>query len=309
MIIAISPGKVILLGEHGVVYGKPCISVAISLKVAVNVEEYFEYTVNGQPLDEKKHTYIKKAIETIWDGNPLALTTFSQIPSAGGLGSSAAITTASVAALLTLKNAFNKEEVARKSFEVEYEVQNGASPNDTSACSYGGGILTWAKEMPGALWDITRNGRTWHIYAVDVPDMTIVIGNTGIKSKTPLLLKKIRKCVDHSSFGAELLEEMEQIVVEGKRALQQRDFVRLGELMNENQRILHTLGASSKEIDRLLTVSLKAGAYGAKLTGAGGGGSMIALTDEPERVAEAIRRKRGRAYVVTVDKEGVKILK
>ena len=58
MIVAISPGKVILLGEHGVVYGKPCLTVAISLKAAVNVECSREYMVNDMPLDEKKHSYI-----------------------------------------------------------------------------------------------------------------------------------------------------------------------------------------------------------------------------------------------------------
>ncbi|RLF48308.1 MAG: mevalonate kinase [Thermoplasmata archaeon] len=309
MIVAISPGKVILLGEHGVVYGKPCLSMAISLKVAVNIEKNKEFTVNSLPLDERRHVYIKKAINKIWDGEPISITTFSQIPSASGLGSSAAITTACVAALLAMKGKFNLEDVAKKSFEVEYEVQGGASPNDTSVCTYGNAILTWEKKMPGYLWGTAKDGREWFVYPVKVHDMKVVIGHTGIKSKTPLLIKKIRKFVEYYSFGRELINEMESLVIEGKEALENRDFVKLGSIMNENHKILHTLGASSKEIEKLRLAALKAGAYGAKLTGAGGGGSIIAIGDNPEKIAEAIEKKRGKVYIVSTAKEGVKILK
>lgn len=309
MIVAMSPGKVILLGEHGVVYGKPCLTVAISLRVALNVEPGKEHTVNNQPLDQRRHSYIKLALDRLWNGKPLSMTSFSQIPSAGGLGSSAAITTACVAALLDMQGLFSKKEVAIKSFEIEYDVQNGASPNDTSACTFGGGILTWEKELPNSFLYASKGGRTWYVHKVNVTDMRIVIGNTGIKSKTPLLIKKIRKCIDHSSFGTDIINEMGGLVIEGKNALERRDFVTLGNIMNHNQKLLHTLGASSKEIDRLIQVAIKEGAYGAKLTGAGGGGSMIALTDEPERVAKAIHNKRGNAYIVSMDNEGVKVLK
>jgi mevalonate kinase len=199
--------------------------------------------------------------------------------------------------------------VAKKSFEVEYEVQGGASPNDTSVCTYGNAILTWEKKMPGYLWSTAKDGREWFVYPVKVHDMKIVVGHTGIKSKTPLLIKKIRRFVEYSSFGRELINEMESLVIEGKKALENKDFVKLGSIMNENHKILHTLGASSKEIEKLRLAALKAGAYGAKLTGAGGGGSIIAIADDVEKVAEAIEKKRGKAYIVSTAKEGVKILK
>jgi len=309
MIVAISPGKAILLGEHGVVYGKPCLSVAISLKAAVNVEDSNEYLVNNLPLDEKKHSYIKKAIDIVGIEKPVSLATFSQIPSASGLGSSAAITTACVASLLAMKDEYDREEVARKSFEVEYEVQKGASPNDTSVCTCGGGILTWEKEMPGYIWSMEKNGRKWFIYPVEARDIKLVIGHTGIKSKTPLLIKKVRKFVEHSSFGKELIDEMEILVIEGKEALEKNDLVKLGQIMNDNHKILHTMGASSKEIEKLRNAAMKAGAYGAKLTGAGGGGSIIAIADNVEKVAEAIEKKKGKVYIVSIAKEGVKIWK
>ena len=218
MTVAISPGKVILLGEHGVVYGKPALAMAISLKVAVDVEFSSSYTVNSRPLDEKKHTYIKKAIEKLWNGEPLSITTFSQIPSASGLGSSAAITTAIVAALLAMKNEFSKEKVARQSFEIEYEVQGMASPIDTSTCSYGNAVMVWKKEKEDHIWKISKNGNTWHIYPFEMPEMDIVIGVSNIKSKTPDIVKKVSKFVEHSSFAKDLLNEMELLVMEGIKA-------------------------------------------------------------------------------------------
>ena len=309
MIISISPGKIILLGEHGVVYGKPCLSLAISLKVAVNIEKSDAYTVNGKPMERRKHEYIMKAMEKTGIEEPIAVTTFSQIPSASGLGSSAAITTACVAALLAFKGEEGMEKIAKTGFEVEYEVQRGASPNDTSACTHGGAILTWSKEMEGYEWKIEKDGGRWYIYPVKAEEVQMVVGHTGIKSKTPILMKKIRRFVEYSSFGRELIDEMEHLVIEGKKALEKNDFVKLGEIMNENQKILHTLGASSKEIEKLINAALKAGAYGAKLTGAGGGGSIVAIADDVERVAEAIERKRGKSYIVSMAREGVKVWK
>jgi mevalonate kinase len=77
--------------------------------------------------------------------------------------------------------------------------------------------------------------------------------------------------------------------------------------MNEAQKNLHTLGASSDALEKLIAAARRAGAYGAKLTGAGGGGSIIALTDEPERVAIAIEKAGGRALVTSVSDDGVKM--
>ncbi|MBC7080869.1 MAG: mevalonate kinase [Thermoplasmatales archaeon] len=308
MVVAISPGKIILFGEHGVVYGKPCLSVAISLKVAISVEKSDSTKINDDPLNEKKHSYISKAIEKLWkEGGGVSISTFSQIPSASGLGSSAALTTACVASLLSMNGKFSLPEVARKSFEVEYDVQKIASPNDTSVCAKGGAIFVSNKRGDNFLWSIEKDGKEWYIHSVELPPMKFVIGNTGAKSKTPLVVKKVEKFVKQSSFAKELLEEMEDIVIEGKKALEKNDYVGLGEIMNKNQKILHTIGASSREIEKLIDITRKAGAYGAKLTGAGGGGSVIAISDEPEKIVKEMRSRDCDAFVVSVAKEGVKV--
>ncbi|MEM1514312.1 MAG: mevalonate kinase [Candidatus Thermoplasmatota archaeon] len=307
MAVAISPGKIILFGEHGVVYGKPCLSVAISLKVAVSIEESNSTRINNEPLDERKHAYISKAIEKLWKGGNVSISTFSQIPSASGLGSSSALTTACVASLLSMSKNFSISEVARKSFEIEYEVQKIASPNDTSICARGGAIFVSYKKEENFLWEIEKGERKWYIHSVSAPQMNFVIATTGIKSKTPLLIRKVEKFVKQSSFAKELMEELEGIVTEGKKALEKNDRVKLGELMDKNQKILHTMGASSKEIEKLIYAAKLAGAYGAKLTGAGGGGSIIAICDEPEKIVRDIKKRGGNAFVVSVEMEGVKV--
>ncbi len=309
MTVAISPGKIILLGEHGVVYGKPALAMAISLKVAVDVEIASQYMVNSHPLEERKHTYIKKAIDKLWNGSPLNITTFSQIPSASGLGSSAAITTAMTAALLAMKNEFSKENVAREGFEIEYEVQGMASPVDTSTCSYGKAIMVWKKEEQGYIWSISKNGGVWYVYPFDVPDLSIIVGISKIKSKTPKIVRKVSRFVEHSSFAKDLLNEMESLVMEGIDALKKKDFVRFGEIMDKNHKILYNIGASSKEMEKLIMTARKAGAYGAKITGAGGGGSIIAIGDEPDKIREALKEKGKDAYIVLPDKDGVKVWK
>jgi len=307
MTVAISPGKIILLGEYGVLYGKPALAMAVSLKVAVNIEPSTSYTVNYREMDRKKHTYIWEAIEKIWKGSPLSITTFSQIPSASGLGSSAAITTATTAALLAMKNEFSKEKVAKNAFEIEYAVQGMASPIDTSTCSYGNAVMVWEKEKDGYIWSVSKNNYRWFIYPFDVPDINIVIGISNEKSRTTEVVKKVKKFMEHSSFARDLINEMESLVLEGITALKKKDIVRFGEIMNENHKILYNIGASSPQIEKLIAAARKAGAYGAKITGAGGGGSIIAIGEDAEKIMNALKSKGKDAYIVIPDKEGVKV--
>ena len=307
MAVASVPGKIILLGEHGVLYGQPCLTVAVDLRVGVEMEVGRANTVNGRIMDSYRHTYIKYAIEKYWKGSPLQVMTYSRIPSASGLGSSAAITTASMACLLMLQQQFTLEAVANKSFAVEYEVQRGGSPNDTSACTLGSAIMLSQIKQANCIWSISHKEKTWYVHSIPIPKMDIVVGMTGIKSKTPQLVRKVRRFVNYSGFARELTENIGDLVEQGIKALHQQDFVLLGEAMTESQKLLYTLGASSPELEKLIQASLRAGAYGAKLTGAGGGGSMIAITDEPEKVAIAIEKAGGKAMVTSVSCEGTKV--
>jgi mevalonate kinase len=301
-----APGKTILFGEHAVVFGKPALALAIDLRMTTTVSRSDEYLVNGRPMKKQHHEYISAALDEAWDGPPVEITTRSRIPSGSGLGSSAAVTVSSVAALLAERGRFQPEAVARKSFEVELRVQGGASPTDTSTSCNGHGVLVSPDRGEGFLWRIERGGRAWCIHHRDVPPLTMVVGHTGIHASTGPLVAKVRKLVESDRDAARAVDRIGEIALEGAEALAKSDKVRAGRLMSENHALLNALGVGHPMLDA--AVGACAGvSYGAKLTGAGGGGSMIALTDDPEGASKAILGAGCRPITVSVGCEGVRV--
>ena len=301
-----APGKVILLGEHAVVFGQPAISLAIDLRLQLRMRPGHHNSLNGHPLSERTHPYITHCIKHLWNGGPLELETVSAFPSGSGLGSSAAVTTATLAALMSASGKeISQESIARHAFEVESEVQGRASPIDTSTATHGEGILIDKAPGPDLLWHISRDVREWYIHHCSVPRMTLVVGFTGISSPTGPQVAKVRRYVEHSGFAREVVEEIGSLTNEGLRCLREQDMVGLGALMTRDHKLLAILGVSCQALDRLVEAALPY-SYGAKLTGSGGGGSMIALTDRPEQVAEAIKNKGGTPFIVHTGVPGVR---
>ena len=109
-----------------------------------------------------------------------------------------------------------------------------------------------------------------------------------------------------NSFASDIIDEMGDTTLEGYDALKRGDVEELGRLMTNDHKLLSILGVSCKELNKLVNASLPY-SYGAKLTGSGGGGCMVALTDEPEKVAEAIRSRGGMPYIMNSGSEGVRM--
>jgi mevalonate kinase len=221
------------------------------------------------------------------------------------------VTVATVAVLKGLQGTteLDEEEVARAAYDVEYEVQRTrASPTDTSTCTHGRSILVNKVAGENLLWHIEKPGKEWYIHHLDIPEMTFVIGNTRVRGKTPIQVDKVKRHYEKSGYCREVIEEIGGITLEGAKALKKGDITRLGELMDLNHRRLASIGVSHPRLEKLIT-AVRSRSYGAKLTGAGGGGCMVALTDKPEEVAEAIKRVHGEPMIVTPAKKGVQIVK
>ena len=304
MMAASAPGKLILFGEHAVVFGEPALSTAINLRAEVYARPHTEWLVDGASLEESRFRYVKAAVAKAKPDGPLWIEIRSMVPSGAGLGSSAAVTVATLGALHGLQGSIEAPAIAREAFEVEHEVQGRASPIDTSTASAGGGILVLRQPRDGLLWSIERDKRKWFVHRTALPPLDLVIGNTGISAATGPLVAKVKDRVDRDPLAAEAIRQIGEITLDGVRALQRKDLVAAGKLMDRNHTILTDLGVGHPSLDRLVEAA-RPSSYGAKLTGAGGGGSIVALTDRPSVTAEAIRAAGGKAFIVQSDSLGV----
>ncbi len=307
-VAASAPGKLILFGEHAVVFGEPALSIAINLRTEVYARPSDEWRADGGSLDDPKYRYLKSAARHGWTGGPLWIEVRSMIPTGAGLGSSAAVTVASLAAFRALRGAaVDPAATARDAFEVEHEVQGRASPIDTSTAAAGGGVLVRPTEGDGLLWTIRRDTRQWCLHRCPLPPLTFVVGSTGISAATGPLVAGVKERVDASPQAAEMVQEIGRITLDGLAALRAKDLETAGRLMNRNHELLNALGVGHPSLDRLVAAARRH-SYGAKLTGAGGGGSMFALTDAPEKVAADIRAAGGKAFLLASEPEGVRRL-
>lgn len=301
---ASAPGKLILYGEHAVVFGEPALSTAINLRAEVYARPHTEWLVDGASIDEPRYRYVKAAVQRTKPRGPMWIEIRSMIPSGAGLGSSAAVTVATLGALRPMDRPLDAPSIAREGFEVEHEVQGRASPIDTSTSAAGGGVLVLRDPKDDLLWSIERDTRRWSLHRVNLPPVEFVVGHTGISAATGPLVSRVRDLVDHDEHAAENIREIGRITLDGLEALRRRDLPEAGRLMDRNHALLNELGVGHVALDRLVRAA-RPHSYGAKLTGAGGGGSMIALSEEPEKAAAAIRGAGGKAFIVRSEPTGV----
>ena len=305
--VATAPGKFILLGEHSVVYGKPAVALAINRRFKCTVSRSKVNMLNGMQMDSEYHPhigYIMKANGI--DG--ISIETESGLPSSSGLGSSAALSSSLSAAIKALKGEeIDKQKIADEAFNAEYNAQGRASPLDASCCTFGKGIAINCPESFGReIWSVSKGQGSWKISEIKVPKMTFVIGYTGIKANTGPLVEKVRKFKERNRFASDIVDEIGAITLDGVDSMARGNLEELGNIMTRDHKLLSILGVSCNELNKLVNASLKY-SYGAKLTGSGGGGSMVALTDEPDKVCDTILLHGGLPFIVETDVPGVKL--
>ena len=201
------------------------------------------------------------------------------MPIGSGLGSSAAVTVAMLAALYRYHNIrFNKQSIAHDAHMVEQAVQGVASPLDTLVSTYGGLVY------------LSRNKKVEHFNVnFNVP---FVVGYTTKHGNTGKMVKDVKNLKTRNpKIINPVITAMGNLTNYAKQAILKRDFDKIGELMNINHGFLDVIGVNTLELSRMVYNARGAGAIGAKTTGAGGGGSIIALCPgKADEVAQAINR-------------------
>ena len=293
-------GKTILFGEHFVVHGVPGIASAVDsaadaeVKKAAKGINVTDKRTGAKGYAEKKKLQQLESIERMlkamnMDPQQVAIDIWlgGNLPGFSGLGASAA---SSVAIARAIAEEFELDLPDEKINDIAYEAEKAYAGNpsgiDNTAATFGG--LIWFKKNVG------RGSNTIEQLSIREP-AEIVIGNTGIVANTKAMVAGVaeRKKQNPEKYGA-IFRQAENLAHKGRKALEEFDLRKVGELMNENHRLLQEIEVSCKELDYLVDLARNEGAFGAKMTGGGGGGCMLALTpgkELQEKVAAAMENE------------------
>ncbi|MHA1346413.1 MAG: mevalonate kinase [Candidatus Heimdallarchaeaceae archaeon] len=329
-----APGKIILFGEHSVVYGHPAIVTAINLRTKCVVTESLQnkiqlsissdYFLNDSPTGLKKEYIMNKELNEFiaYDSNydhPVNPAYYfivekvldrstsrknphininSEIPPGIGLGSSAANSVASLASLSAFMGLnISMEELNELAFEAEKIVHGRASGVDNTISTYGG--IQFYKEK--------------NFSQLNIPNFSsyVVIVNSGIPRKTKTYVEKVAKSMEEDTKKyQQILEEMGNLTIIAKDSLMEGNIQKLGNLMTQNHLLLKELGVSHPILTDLTKSLVQLGSLGSKLTGAGGGGCVIGLFDDHQKANRAIEEMNNRgfqAFISCLGERGVHV--
>lgn len=303
---ASAPAKVIVFGEHAVVHGAPEVLFALDLRTQLILRAGPVPLLNGEEATLRAHPYLPRALAR-YGGPPLEITAISRVPHAAGLGSSAALVSAMMAALGALGGGVDRPTLAQRAFDVEREAQGVGSPGDTSA-AVAGGFLTLNAERGRPLWEVRHEDRSWVARRAPDPRWAWVVADSGIARATGPAVSRVTERLAQPD-GPELLRKFRDVAIDGLAALEREDREAVGDRMRENHALLREVGVSHPRLESLLD-AVREVCVGEKLTGAGQGGSVLALP-RPGReieVARRFRRAGGNPFVVVPADAGARLL-
>lgn len=278
------PGKLMIMGEYAVLYGQPCLSTAVDLRLSLSLQktsgEFLDISTDtglknyrrkmaflGRNPISKEARFIESAVNLFREKFPfrggLKITTHSQLTPFYGLGSSAAVTVAAIFALNHLfgKNLSNKE-IFNLSLKSHYSIQKKGSGFDIASALYGGTIY--------------YQNRGELIEKLDAGCLDLIIIPSGLKAETVKAIEKIIK-LNKNQQVEKIFENIGRLVKRAKKALQDGDSQLITSLINDNQLLLDKLGVVDTRTQKLISNIRKNGASAVKISGAGGGDCLIAL--------------------------------
>ena len=286
-VAARAPGKCIVFGEHAVVHGAPALVMAIDLETQLFARAAPAASLNSDRDAPRENPYFREGLARAWpDGPPLAVRAVSRIPRGAGLGSSAAFSAALVAALGAATGGMARRDLAQRAFEVERAAQGVGSPTDTAASVAGGCIALNGGPGP-PIWSVHSDERDWEVRRIPDPGWVWVVAHSGIRRGTGDQVRAVGRRLA-SADGAALLERFRAVARDGIDAVVREDRAAVAGLMRDNQALLREVGVSHPRLDALLEAAAPA-AEAAKITGAGGGGSIVVLP-VPGREVDLTRR-------------------
>jgi mevalonate kinase len=301
LVIRVSaPGKLMLLGEHAVVHGRSCLVTAMNARLymtltladpgddtfTIHAPDVGVEGITGRSADAfaggralaRGTRFIESALAVFREqfglDRGVRIETRSDFSSQLGLGSSSATV---ACALFGLAHLFQVEIEPRDLFDLGFEaifrVQQTGSGFDLAAAIFGGTLF----------YD---NGHPRQIVPLDVPDLPLIVAYTGIKADTITVVNRVSALLaSWPSAINGIFDTMAQLVLDGRIALENRDWTRLGQLMDIQHGLAHAIGVDTPETVLLVFRARAAGAYGAKLSGAGGGDCIIVLAPDDRRAA------------------------
>ncbi|MEM7034394.1 MAG: mevalonate kinase [Chloroflexota bacterium] len=307
-----APGKIILFGEHSVVYGRPALAVPVSQVVATCVVSQAPkgtgVKINAKDIDkqyqvtdEKTNNPLRVAVQVALDYldksrflDDITITISSTIPMASGLGSGAAVSTAIIRALAQhYEQSLESRIISDLVFEVEKLHHGTPSGIDNTVVAYNQPVFFQHAQPTVPL-------------RVQEP-LTFVIGNTGIKSPTHKVVGDLRRrreanpqCYD------QMFDKMASLAMTARTAIETGNLAHIGACMTENHQLLDQIGVSSIILNEWVEIANRNGAFGAKLSGAGWGGNMIALTTsgQAESIARALSMVGAEQPLITQVEKG-----
>jgi len=306
---ASAPGKVILFGEHFVVYGVKAILCAINKRITVTAEKIDEKKISiksniGDLVLEPKQiiSEINSPLKPFYylankmmknQNTGIAIKVESDIPLGVGLGSSSACCVAGAAAISRLFAETTKKEILELAIEAEKTIFQNTSGADCTVCTYGG-IMEYNK----------RDGFN---KIKSEPNFHLVIANSNIEHSTQSIVTRVGQFKETNEVEfSKLCDSESKLVEDVLKLLKENNIKELGGKITQNQKYLETIGISNDKLRDMIQVGQKA-SFGAKITGAGGGGCIFALTDESnlEQTMNQFKSKDYDCFSVKIDFKGL----